>query len=109
MPLLGNVVISKNFLCTRKITVMHSNERGECCPRTLVDRKRERYDNTVDVVVRLHDLTDPSTERTAPPSSAHVQRDDVPRTPIQQSFTGEFRQHDGVVTVVMLLLTQGFA
>ena len=60
--------------------VMHSNKRGECCPRTLVDRKRKRYDNAVDVVVRLHDLTDPSTERTAPPSSAHVQLDDVPRT-----------------------------
>ena len=50
------------------------------CPRTLVDRKRKRYDNAVDVVVRLHDLTDPSTECTAPPSSAHVQLDDVPRT-----------------------------
>ena len=34
----------------------------------------------VDVVVRLHDPTDPSTERTTPPSSAHVQLDDVPRT-----------------------------
>ena len=45
----------KKFLCTRKIVVMHSNERGECCLRTLVDRKRKRYDNAVDVVVRLHD------------------------------------------------------
>ena len=81
---------------------MHSNERGECCPRTLVDRKRKRYDKAIDVVVRLHDLTDPSTELTVPPSSAHVQLDDVPRTPIQQSFTGEFRQHDGVMTVMML-------
>ena len=36
--LLGNVVISKKILCTCKIMVMHSNERGECCPRTLVDR-----------------------------------------------------------------------
>ena len=89
--------------------VMHSNERGECCPRTLVDRKRKRYDNAVDVVVRLHDLTDPSTERTAHPSSAHVQLDDVPRTPIQQSFAAEFRQHDGMMTVMMLLPTQGFA
>ena len=53
---------------------------GECCPCTLVDRKRKRYDNAVDVVLRLHDPTDPSTERTAPPSSAHVQLDDVPRT-----------------------------
>ena len=67
MPLLRNVVISKKFLRTRKIMVMHSNERGECCPLTLVDRKRKRYDNTVDVVVRLHDPTDPSTEGTAPP------------------------------------------
>ena len=83
MPLLGNVVISKKFLRTRKIMVMHSNERGECCPRTLVDRKQKRYDNAVDVVVRLHDLTDPSTERTAPSSSAHVQLDHVPQTPIQ--------------------------
>ena len=39
---LGNVVILKKFLRTRKIMVMHSNERGECCPRTLVDRKRKR-------------------------------------------------------------------
>ena len=70
--------------------VMHSNERGEYCPRTLVDRKRKRYDNAVDVVVRLHD-----------PSSAHVQLDDDPRTPIQQSVGDEFRQHDGVVTMMM--------
>ena len=55
MPLLGYVVISKNFLRTRKIMVMHSNERGECCLRTLVDHSRNRYINAVDVVVRLHD------------------------------------------------------
>ena len=59
---------------------MHSNERGECSPRTLVDRKRKRYDNAVDVVVCLHDPTDPSTEHTAPPSSAHIQLGDVPQT-----------------------------
>ena len=63
------------------------------CPCTLVDRKRKRYDNAVDVVVRLHDPTDPSTERTAPQSSAHVQLDDDPRTPIQQGVGDEFRQH----------------
>ena len=68
----------KNFLRTCKIMVMHSNERGECCPRTLVDRKWKRYENAVDVVVRLHDTTDPTTECTTPPSSAHVQLDDVP-------------------------------
>ena len=60
--------------------VMHSNERGECCLRTLVDRKRKRYDNTVDVDVRLHDPTDPSTEITTPPRSAHVQLGDAPQT-----------------------------
>ena len=81
--------------------VMHSNGRGEYRPRTLVDRKRKRYENAVDVVVRLHDPTDPSTERTAAPSSAHVQLDDDPRAPIQQSFGDEFRQHDGVVTMMM--------
>ena len=59
---------------------MHSNERGECSPRTLIDRKRKRYDNAVDVVVRLHDPTDPSTKSTAPLRSAHVQLGDVPRT-----------------------------
>ena len=48
--------------------VMHSYEREEFCPRTLVDRKRKHYDNAVDVVVRLHDPTDLSTESTAPPS-----------------------------------------
>ena len=89
--------------------MMHNNEREEYSPCTLVYRKRKRYDNAVDVVERLHDPTDPSTERMAPPSSAHVQLDDVPRTPIQQSFTGAFRQHDSVVTVMMLLPTQGFA
>ena len=79
---------------------MHGYERGRVCPRTLINRKRKRYDNAVDVVVRLHDPTDPSTERTAPPSSAHVQLDDDPRTPIQQTVGDEFRQHDGVVTMM---------
>ena len=30
-----------------------------------------------------------------------VQLDDVPRTPIQPSVEGEFRQHDGMVTMMM--------
>ena len=30
-----------------------------------------------------------------------MQLDDVPRTPIQASFEGEFRQHDGAVTMMM--------
>ena len=57
--------------------------------------------NADDVVVRLHDPTDSSTERTAPPSSAHVQLDDVTRTLIQQGVGDEFCQHDGVVTMMM--------
>ena len=48
------------------------------CPCTLIDQKRKRYNNAIDVVVHLHDPTDPSTKRTAPPCSAHVQLDDVP-------------------------------
>ena len=79
------------------------------CPRTLVDQKRKRYINAVDVVVRLHDPTDPSTERTAPPCSAHVQLDDVPRTLNPVGAEREFRQHHGVVTVMMKLPAQGFA
>ena len=50
------------------------------CPRTLIDRKRKHLVNTVDVVEHLHDPTDPSTERMAPPCSAHIQHDDIPRT-----------------------------
>ena len=79
------------------------------CPRTLLDRKRKRYDNAVDVVVRVHDTSDLSTERTAPPRSAHVQLDDVPRSLDPVEDEGEFRQHDDVVTVMMKLPTQGFA
>src|SRR6187399_927848 len=39
----------------------------------------EASSDAVDVVERLRDPTNPSTERTTPPHSAHVQLDDVPR------------------------------
>ena len=71
--------------------------------------KAEAFSNAVDVGERLRDLTDPSTERTAPPCSAHVQPDDVPRSLDPVEDEGEFRQHDGVVTVMMKLPAQGFA
>ena len=71
--------------------------------------KAEAFSNAVDVVERLHDPTDPSTERMAPLCSAHVQHDDVPQALDTVEDEGEFRQHDGVVTVMMKLLTQGFA
>ena len=41
--------------------------------------KAEAFSNAVDVVDRLHNPTNPSAERMAPPCSAHVQHDDVPR------------------------------
>ena len=105
---MGNVVISKKFLRTRKIMVMHSNERGECCPCTLVDCKRKRYDNAVDVVVRLHDrpILVPNIRHlpnlhTFSSVTSHELR-------IQQSVEGELRQHDGVMMVMMKLPVQGF-
>ena len=56
----------------------------------------EAFSNAVDVVERLRDPTDPSTERAAPPRSAHVQLDDVPRALDPVEDEGEFRQHDDV-------------
>ena len=44
-------------------------------PRRL---KAEAFSNAVDVVERLRDPTDPSTEHTALPRSAHIQLGDVP-------------------------------
>ena len=89
--------------------VMHSNERGECCLRTLVDNKWKRYDNAVDVVVCLHDrlILAPKTRHlrdlhTFGSVTSH-------ELMIQQSFEGELRQHDGVMTVMMKLPAQGFA
>ena len=45
----------------------------------------------------------------APPRPAHVQLDDVHRTLDPVEDEGEFRQHDGVATVMMKVPTQGFA
>ena len=55
----------------------------------------------VDVVVRLHGLTDQAPKLRHLQVLAHVQLDDDARTPIQQSVGEEFRQHDGVVTILM--------
>ena len=72
--------------------------------------KAQAFSNTVDVVKRLHYPTDPNTEHTAPPCSAHIQHDDVlPRALDLVEDKGEFRQHDGVTTVFMKLPAQGFA
>ena len=62
--------------------------------------KAEEFINAVDVVVRLHDPTDPSTERTTPPSSAHIQLGDVPQTHDPAELRGRVpsarRRDDGV-------------
>ena len=78
--------------------VMHSNERGECDLRTLVDRQRKRLGK---VVVRLHGPTDHAPKLRHLRVLAHVHLDDDPCTPIQQSVGEEFRQHDRVVTILM--------
>ena len=64
----------------------------------LVDRQRKHL---VDVVVRLHGPTDQAPKLRHLRVLAHVQLDDDPQTPIQQSVGEEFRQHDGVVTILM--------
>ena len=71
-----------------------------------VDRQRKRL---VDVVVRLHGPTDQAPKLRHLRVLAHVQFYDDPRTLIQQSVGEEFRQHDGVVTILMKLPAQGFA
>ena len=88
--------------------VIHSNERGECCLRTLVDCKWTHYDNAIDVVVRLHDRP------ILAPKVWHLRNLHTLRSvtshelTIQQSVEGELRQHDGVMTVMMMLPEQGF-
>ena len=61
-----------------------------------VDRQRKRL---VDVVVRLHGPTDQAPKLWHLRVLAHIQLDDDPQTPIQQSLGEEFRQHDGVVVM----------
>ena len=70
--------------------------------------KAETFSNAVDVVERLCDPTDPSTKCTAPPCSAHVQHDGVPRALDPVEDEGDFHRHDGMVTVMMKLPAQGF-
>ena len=83
--------------------------RGESVSTYPRRPKAEAFSNAVDVVKRLRDPTDPSTERTTPSCSAHVQLDDVPRALDPVEAEGEFRQHDGVAMVMMKLPAQGFA
>ena len=52
--------------------------------------------------MRLHGPTDQAPKLWHLRVLAHVQLDDDPRAPIQQSFGDEFHQHDSVVTMMML-------
>ena len=88
---------------------MHSNERGECRPRTLVDRKRKRYDNAVDVVVCLLDrliLAPKVWHLRDLHTFGSVMSHELM---IQQSVGEELCQQNGVMTVMMMLPEQGFA
>ena len=72
MPLLGNVVFQKNptiMYDLPRTSIETSGESVSTYPRR---PKAKAFSNTVDVVERLHDATDPSIERTAPPCSAHI-------------------------------------
>src|SRR6187399_843437 len=109
MPLLGNVVFQKfTYDHARSIYQMHSNE-GESVSTYPCRPKAEASSDAVDVVELLRDSTDQA------PNIRHLR---VQHTfslitshelLIQLSFTGEFRQHDGVVTDMMYLPAQGFA
>ena len=81
--------------------------RGESVSMYPCRPKAKAFSNAVDVVKRLRDPTDPSTERTTPPCSAHVQHDEVPRALDPVEDEGEFRQHNDVVMVMMKLPMQG--
>ena len=63
--------------------------------------KAEAFDNAVNVVELLLVPTDQAPKLPHLRVLAHVQLDDDPRTPIQQNVGEEFRQHDGVVTILM--------
>src|SRR3954466_6063159 len=60
-----------------------TQRRGSSRTSSRSDRSKHRYSGTSEFL-------------------AHVQLDDVPLAPIQQSFGDEFCQHDGVMTILML-------
>ena len=108
--MLGNVVFQKKIpTITQDLYMRRIATSGESVSTYPRRPKAEAFSNAVAVVERLRDPTDPSTERTAPPRSAHVQLGDVPRTLDPVEAEGEFCQHDGVVMVMMKLPVQGFA
>ena len=78
--MLGNVVFQKkNPTLTQNLSTRSIATRGESVSTHPRRPKAKASTDAVDVVEHLRDPIDPSTERTAPPRSAHVQLDDVPR------------------------------
>ena len=67
----------------RPATEALTQHRGSSRTSSRSDRSKHRYSGTFKFL-------------------AHVQLDDDPRAPIQQSSGDAFRQHDGVVTMMML-------
>ena len=109
--MLGNVACNfkKIPMITQDLSrrsIATSGESVSTYPHRL---KAEAFSNAVDVVELLRNPTGPSTGRTAPPRSAHVQLDDVPRALDPVEDRGEFRLHNSVTTVMMKLPAQGFA
>ena len=84
--------------------VMHSNKRGECCLCTLIDRKQKHLLKAVDVVEHLLVLTDrvPNVRQLRVLHTFSVMTS--LELLIQQRVEGldEFRQHDGMVMVMVM-------
>ena len=79
---------------------MHSNE-GESVSTYPRRPKAEALSNAVDVVERLHDLTDQVLNARHLRDLHTFSSVTSLELLIQQSVEGEFRQHDGVVTVMV--------
>ena len=83
---------------------MHNNEMGRVCPRTLIDRKRKHYVNAVDVVERLHNRTDLAPDvrhlRVQHTFSAMTSLELLIQQTVEE--VDEFRQHDGMVTMMVM-------
>ena len=112
MPLLGNVACNfkKNPTLTQDLSRRCIATRGESVSTYPRRSKAEEFSNVVDIVERLHDPTDqvPNAQHLRD-LHTYVQLGDVPRTLDPAEAEREFRQHDGVVTVMMKLPTQVFS
>ena len=101
--MLGNIVISKFSYAHQDLSRRCIATRGGEHLHTLEDRKAEAFINAVDVVVRLH------VRPIQVPKARHLRVlhtfGSVTSSPSQSSKRGEvvdeFRQHDGVVTVLV--------